>query len=246
VAAVHTRRIQGNQLTKIFVEHCLKRGIRGSTAAANQGKKPNMSETSSMPARLAKTIGGLPPWLRRTLAILGILVVGGIAGWIGRGVLAGPDDVATMSMYQDWRLLCPASKEKDVSCEMSQDIVDTKAHQQIARLVLLRDKSKSTVLAVTVPLNVLLEPGLGLKIGDAQIKVYQFKTCTEEGCLSIIPMDAAMEKSLAGATEAGIAVAGRDGKAVELPFSTKGFADARKAFLGNDANRASWWRRLWL
>ena len=205
-----------------------------------------MSETSSSPARMAGAMGGMPPWLKTTLAVLGIFVVGGIAGWIGRGVLAGPDDVATMSMYQDWRLLCPASKEKDVSCEMSQDVVDTKAHQQIARLVLLKDKDKATVLAVTVPLNVLLEPGLGLKIGSGDVKVYQYKTCTEEGCMSVIPVDKQMEKQMASATDAGIAVAGRDGKAVELPFSTKGFAEARRAFLSNEANRKSWWRRLWL
>ncbi|MDE2183221.1 MAG: invasion associated locus B family protein [Alphaproteobacteria bacterium] len=203
-----------------------------------------MSETSAMPE--SGRSGSLPPWAVKVSAFVGLFVVGAMAGWIGRGVLTGPADVATMSMYQDWRLLCPASKEKDVSCEMSQDVIDTKAHQPVARLVLLRDKSKATVLAVTVPLNVLLEPGLGLKLGGDQVRVFQYKTCTEEGCLSVIPIDAQMEKTLATVSDAGIAVAGRDGKAVELPFSTKGFAEARKAFLNNEAKRASWWRRVWL
>lgn len=193
-----------------------------------------------------KRFGNLPPWAIRVSAFAGLFVVGAIVGWIGRAQLTGPADVATMSVFQDWRLLCPASKEKDVSCEMSQDIVDTKAHQQVARLVLLRDKNKATVLAVTVPLNVLLEPGLGLKLGGDQVRVFQYKTCTEEGCLSVIPVDKQMEKTMMTVSDAGIAVAGRDGKAVELPFSMKGFAEARKAFLNNDAKRASWWRRVWL
>jgi invasion protein IalB len=208
-----------------------------------------MSETPPEPTR--SVVDNLQPVLTRAGIWLAVFVVGGLAGWIGRGVLAGPDDVPTMSVYQDWRLLCPATKAKDVSCEMSQDVIDTKSHQQIARLVLLQQKAsdkdakKSTVLAVTVPLGVLLEPGIGLKIGDAQVQVFQYKTCTEEGCLTVIPVDKAMEKQIATAQDAGIAVAGRDGKAVELPFSTKGFADARRAFLNNDEKRASWWWRLW-
>ena len=66
-------------------------------------------------------------------------------------------------------------------------MVDQKSGMHISRLVLLKEKDKSAVIALTVPLQVLLEPGLGLKIGDDQVRVFQYKTCTEGGCLSVIP-----------------------------------------------------------
>ncbi|MGA7675399.1 MAG: invasion associated locus B family protein [Rhizomicrobium sp.] len=204
-----------------------------------------MSETPSMQMRIATAIGDLPPLLTRIVILLVVLVVGGIGGWIGRGALAGPADVPNMNVYQDWRLFCPDSKTKNASCEMSQDVIDQKAGQRIARLILVRDKDQNMILAVTVPLQVLLEPGMGLKIGNDQIRVYQYKTCTEEGCLSIIPVDKQIKAAFAKAQNAGIAVARPDGKAVELPFSMKGYGEAYEAFLNNEAKRKSWWRRLW-
>ena len=171
-------------------------------------------------------IDNLPPFATRIGLLLAVFVVGVVGGWIGRGALTGPADVPTVNIYQDWRLFCPAMKDKNVSCEMSQDVVDQKAGQRVARLIMVRDKDKSMVMAVTVPLQVLLDPGMGLKIGDDQVRVYQYKTCTEEGCLSIVPVDDKIEAAFAKAQNGGIAVARPDGKAVELPFSMKGYADA--------------------
>jgi invasion protein IalB len=204
-----------------------------------------MSETPSMPTRMASAVGDLPPALKRAGILFVVLVVGGVGGWIGRGVLAGPADVPTMKIYQDWRLFCPATKDKDVSCEMTQDVVDQRAGTRLARLIMVRQKDKSMILAATVPLQVLLEPGLGLKLGDDQIRIFQYKTCTEEGCISIIPVNDQLVASLAKAQQAGVAVAQPNGKAVELPFSMKGYVEAYKAFLSNEAKRKSWWRRLW-
>jgi len=209
-----------------------------------------MSEMPPPPER-KNIFDGMPPYLKLALIGAGIFVVGGLAGWIGRGALAGPDDVPTMSIYQDWRLLCPATSAKDASCEMSEDVIDPASRQQLARIVLGNEvnkdkpKEKTLVLAVTVPLNVMLEPGLGIKIGGDDVKVYQYKTCMEDGCVSVVPVNKQMEKSLLGAQVASIAVVGRDGKPVDLPFSVKGIVDARRAFLNNDARRASWWWRLW-
>ena len=198
-----------------------------------------------MLTRTASAVGNMPPSLKRAGILLVVLVVGGVGGWIGRGLLAGPADVPTMNVFQDWRLFCPTSKDATVSCEMSQDVVDQKAGMRVARLVMLKDKDKSMVLAVTVPLQVLLEPGMGLKIGDDQMRVFQYKTCTEEGCLSVIPVNDQIEASLGKTQKASIAVAQPDGKTVELPFSVKGYAEAYETFLSNEAKRKSWWRRLW-
>lgn len=206
---------------------------------------PFVSQTHSAPARMATAIGGLPPALTRIALFVAVFVIGGVGGWIGRGVLAGPADVPTMNVFQDWRLFCPASKDKDASCEMSQDVINQQAGMRMARLVMVRDKDKSMVLAITVPLQVLLEPGMGLKVGDDQVRVYQYRTCTEAGCLSIIPMNDQLEAALSKSQNGGVDVAQPNGKAVELPFSMKGYVESYKAFLSNESKRKSWWWRLW-
>jgi invasion protein IalB len=198
-----------------------------------------------MLTRIGDAVGDLPSLFKRFLVTLAIFAVGGIAGWIGRGMLAGPPDVPTVSVYEDWRLLCPKNENKNISCEISQDVIDDKAGMRVARIVILKDKDQNTVMAITVPLQVLLEPGMGLKLGNDQVRIFQYKTCTEEGCVSVTPLNNQLEEALAGAQNAGIVVAQPDGKAVELPFSMKGYGEVRKAFLNNEAKRKSWWWRLW-
>ena len=204
-----------------------------------------MSETPPESTRVMTVIRDLPPAVTRTAIVVAVFIVGGIAGWIGHGKLAGPPDVLTMTAFQDWHLVCPASKDKDNSCELSADVISEKAHARVAHLVMAKDKDKSTVLAVTVPLEVLLQPGIGIKIGNDAPRAYQYKTCTPEGCVTIVPVDDQFEQALAKASDAGIIVYAQNGKAVELPVSMKGYAEARQAFLDNEAKRKSWWRRLW-
>lgn len=200
------------------------------------------------PSTRTRFVDGLPPVAVRTAILAGVFVVAALLGWIGRGVLAGPPDAMTITAFSDWRLMCPSSKDKNASCRMSQDIVDTKSGQSIASMVVLKqiekDKTESTVLAVSVPLNVLLEPGIGLKFGN-ELKTYQYKTCTEAGCIALIPYDDQLEASLKSPGDASINVARLDGKTVQLPFSTKGYSEARKAFGHFEAKRSSWWWRLW-
>lgn len=200
------------------------------------------------PPTRTRFVDGMPPIAIHAAIWAGVFILGALLGWIGRGILAGPPDVMTISAFDDWRLICPASKEKDASCRMSQDIIDSKSGQSIASLVVLKqmenDKRITTVLAVSVPLNVLLEPGIGLKFGN-ELKTYQYKTCTEGGCIAVIPYDDKIENSISSASDAALSVARLDGKSVQLPFSTKGFVQARKAFIHNDAKHSSWWWRLW-
>jgi invasion protein IalB len=204
-----------------------------------------MSEKPSLLTRMANAVSNLPPALKNARVVLVVLVVGVVVGWIGRGLLAGPPDVPTMNVYQEWRLFCPAAKDKDVTCEMSQDVIDQKSSSRLARLIFAKEKDKNMVLAVTVPLQVLLEPGLGLKLGDDEIRAFQYKTCTQEGCISVIPMNDQLEAAFAKAQQAGVAVVQPDGKGVDLPLAMKGYIEAREAFQSNEAKRKSWWRRLW-
>lgn len=196
-------------------------------------------------------VDGLKPLAKPVGIVAGIFVVGALLGWVGRGVIAGTPDVPTMLAFNDWRVTCPASKEKNVACRLGYDMVDQKSGQQVASFTIFREPGKdeksapgAKMLAINVPLNVLLEPGLGLKLGS-DTKTIPYKTCVDGGCIATLPLDKALEKSIGDTDDISLTVARLDGKGVELPVSTKGFAAAHKAYVNYEAKRSSWWWRLW-
>jgi|SRR5579871_315014 len=183
--------------------------------------------------------------MRATLGAI-LLIAGLAAGWFGHKALNGAPDLPTVTMYQDWRLACPDSSQKDASCELQQDVLDSKSHTELARLSILQFSGEKTLL-ITVPYNVLLQPGLGLGFGDPGNKplVFQYETCNGVGCIVRAKLDDTLAQALATSTQARVLLAGLDGKAVGLPFSTKGYADASAAYESAESRRHSWWRRLW-
>jgi invasion protein IalB len=173
-----------------------------------------------------------------------LLVVGLIAGWFGHKALLGPPDIPRISIYQDWRLACPVTSDKDGTCEMQQDVLDSKTRTELARLTVFRLKDARTMI-VTVPFNVLLEPGIGIGLGNDKPRIYPFETCNGMGCLVRISVDDKLWAAIGSAPQARILVAGLDGKPVGLAFSLKGFSAASDAFANAEAQRRSWWSRLW-
>jgi len=183
-------------------------------------------------------------WLTRGLVALVGVVVGFAAGWITHGPGAG-GDVPRMSFYQDWRLICPSDKEQKAACGMTSDVVDPRSGTKLAQLSLGSqvDKNKEEIV-VSVPLTVLIQPGLGLQIGS-DTKTYPYMTCIATGCVTMIPADDKLLGSLNSASSIALVVTAQNGRSVSLPVSVKGYGDARKALNNIEARRHSWWRRLW-
>lgn len=180
----------------------------------------------------------------RSAIAVALLVIGLVVGWFGHRAIYAPPDLPTVSVYDDWRLACPKLGDKDATCELQQDVLDAKSHTELARLVIFRLKDDNQLI-VTVPYNVLLDPGIGLAFGKDKPRVYPFETCNGVGCVVRIKYDDDLVKAIAAAPDARILFAGLDGKPVGLPFSLKGFVDANNAFASAEARRRSWWRRLW-
>jgi invasion protein IalB len=187
--------------------------------------------------------------VRAGLAVV-LLVLGLIVGWFGHKAFSAPPDVATVSAYQDWRIACPASTDKETtSCEIRQDVLDAKSHSPLASLAIFRLKGVATMV-VTVPLNVLLEPGIGLQFGTDKPRVFPYEVCTEGGCVVRLPFDDSLAKAMLAAarsttSQARILLVGMDAKPAALPFSLKGYKDVINVFDSTEAKRHSWWRRLW-
>jgi invasion protein IalB len=183
-------------------------------------------------------------WLTRIVFALVGLIVGAAAGWIGRGPGASADN-ARMVFYNDWRLICPADKEQKSSCGITSEVVDPRSGTKLAQLALGAQPGKTDEeLVISVPLTVLIPPGVGLQFGS-NTKTYPYMTCVATGCITMIKVDDDLLKSFETASSMAIVVTAQNGRSVNLPVSVKGYNDARKAFNNIEARRHSWWRRLW-
>jgi invasion protein IalB len=176
----------------------------------------------------------------------GAVVLGLVLGWMGRGLITYNTGQESSTPYSDWRTVCPAATTKDASCEMIADVADPKTKQVAARVSISRDAKLGQVFAVVVPLNVLLDPGLGLQVGKDPVRQYKYRTCNQAGCLSVTPIDDALVTEMSGADKLQLmTISANPGSTMQtLDISRKGFADARKAYLNGNRKRSSWFWRV--
>jgi invasion protein IalB len=153
--------------------------------------------------------------------------------------------LASVIVYDDWRLGCPAMDDKSAagSCELDQDVLDARTRTPLVHLAIGQTPA-GRVLAITVPHNVLLPPGMALLLGKGPAKAAAYDFCDSSGCIAAIPMDAALEKSLRDADKGQVTIASLQGKPAGIPFSVHGVKDGLSALDKSAARRGSWWRRL--
>ena len=184
--------------------------------------------------------------LTERLVVGGVaLLVGLLVGWTVRGVATYNTHAATVASYEDWRVACPAAETKDATCELVTEIIDKEQNNPVARATITTDKDGKQLIGFTLPYGVALEAGMGLKIGKEPVKIYQYRTCNQIGCIATAPFDEKLVASLKGATDASLMFASLQGKPVGVPISFKGYNAAYSAWHSNDAKRHSWFWRLW-
>ena len=118
------------------------------------------------------------------------LLVGLVLGWMVRGLATYNIHAAQIATYDDWRVACPAADNKDATCELSSDLVDRNqpGASALARMSITTDKDGKQIVGFTMPFGVALEAGMGLRIGKEPVKVYQYRTCNQVGCIAITPV----------------------------------------------------------
>jgi invasion protein IalB len=177
------------------------------------------------------------------------LVVGLILGWAVRGVSGYNTSTQSMTSYDSWRVACPAATQKDVSCEMVQDVLDSQSHSEVARIAIGKVPGGKTMIDITMPLGVALEPGVGLVLGTdpkEPMHTAKYRTCTQQGCIVDIPVDDKVQTLLDAGKDGRILFAGaNDNKPIAIPLSLKGYGAAKRAYTRDEAKRASWFWRMW-
>jgi len=180
-----------------------------------------------------------------------VLVLGLLLGWMLRGALLSPSNVATMMSVPDWRISCPPRNEADgkpskASCEITQSVSEAQSRMTLLTLIIANDPdAKKRMLVITVPYDTFLPEGLGLQFNEETPKVYRYEACNGQGCFAKVELDdkllAQFEKKDA---KARVLVARLDRKVLPIDFSLKGFNDAMSSFNSAEAKRTSFFWRL--
>jgi invasion protein IalB len=169
------------------------------------------------------------------VALLSVLV-GGLLGWFGHDFAPMPSNVMTTAFFDDWRVICPALRQADPSCQLRQDLLNAKSRAEVAHLV-IANGAGGTVLTATLPYDVLIQPGVGLSLNGGKVQVFPFQTCDSTGCVARIPADEELRGALRAAKQGRLLFAGLDKKVIALPFSLRGFSEAEAAFAAGARRR---------
>lgn len=182
----------------------------------------------------------------------GALVLGLLAGWMIRGVATYNTASEISTAYNDWRVFCPQAQVENASCAISGDVIDPEQKAAVARISIAKDtKNKENpdaeVIAFTLPLNVLLQNGVGVQIGKEPVKTIKYRSCNQQACLAITPLDDAMLSAMQAGTETKISFIGAqpNAKVQSYTVSYNGFNAARSAYNRGNSKRTSWFWRMW-
>lgn len=174
------------------------------------------------------------------------LVIGLVAGWAVRGVVGYNTATQSMTTFDNWRVACPAADQKDVGCEMIQDVVNKKTHSEVVRIAIGQPNGGKPTMDLTLPLDVALEPGVGLSLGTNPMRTAKYRTCTEQGCIVDITIDKKLQASLDAGKDGKLVIATvNDSKPIQIPLSLKGYGAAKRAYKLEEAKRKSWFWRMW-
>lgn len=183
--------------------------------------------------------------MSKPYALAGLLVAGLVVGWIGRGLADGRPDVPNVSVFQNWELICPAPSADKGFCTLSQNVTDPKSHGVAVRFVVSAD-AKGRKIALAAPFNVLIPPGIAVKVDGGKAQTFAYKTCNGSGCVATVDASEKLYNGVLHAKKIEVFYENLNTKTSGWEVSMDGFADAVAAMKSSEADRHSWFRRVLL
>lgn len=170
--------------------------------------------------------------MRRVLkGFIGLVLVAGLAAgaiYVEQQLGAGetPDLTVVSTTFGDWVVKC-VRKENGLPCEMSQQLIDGKSGNTVTRFSVVWSPTESRhALQVSVPLGVWLEPGAVLSVGELKVEGIQYSRCLPRGCMIEALLEDPMLAALKSGEKGQLTIFDRTHRAINLPFSLRGFASA--------------------
>lgn len=92
--------------------------------------------------------------------------------------------VSSAALAEDWSVACTAQE-----CAVSRTLADAEQNRRFATIALTTPKGGgASVLTVTTPLGVAIEPGVRLVMDDLAFGL-PFKVCFPDGCAAARPLE---------------------------------------------------------
>jgi invasion protein IalB len=165
-------------------------------------------------------------------AVSGILMMAGTAAAQEKGGKAaggGQTVTTTSTTYNGWTVVCTAQgkdKPKPQACTATFRVIN---QQNRANLLVwmfgFNANGEPLTEVLTLP-DVLIAPGVQIKLGDAEPLKADFVSCNVNGCKASMPVSSAAAKLLKAAKSAGIGVTRSDGKSMQFNLEIGGLEHA--------------------
>lgn len=180
-------------------------------------------------------------FLFRVFLFIFLLAAGGVGGFAAAKLLRSDDNSTVITTFEDWRLVCPPAGGQ--SCHADQDVVDGRTGAVLVRLVIAGSSGARTV-TITLPHNLLIPPGIALKVGKAPAQAFPYELCDRVGCIVPIHVDAIGEVKLRNALDGSITVVSAENKPAKILFSLRGLGLALDALDRATSARSIWWQKI--
>jgi invasion protein IalB len=151
-----------------------------------------------------------------------------------------PAKAPDTKIFGDWGVRCYPSAPQS-PCEMQETLTQKKTGIRIMGMsVAYMPQKNRYIFQLAVPLGVSLAQGAKIVAKGFDGPAMVFRRCDRDGCYVEGFIDDKTINALAASTGAAkVVVVSIDKRTVSLPFSLRGFADARKAMLDLAHEKAS-------
>ena len=136
-----------------------------------------------------------------------------------------------VEQFKDWIKECeklkdPEGKEVDL-CQISQTLINKEINQPMLKVAAgYVPGKKDAVMIITLPLGVVLPPGVQLTVGEGKAARVPITTCLPQGCQAGAQLDKEFTERLKKGDKMIVTFIGPDGKQVNAPISLSGFTAA--------------------
>jgi invasion protein IalB len=135
--------------------------------------------------------------------------------------------------YGQWTFGCvDASGAEPEKCFTHLAVRDSKRNVALVNWLVGYTKDSKLQMEILTPTDVLIAPGLQLRIGEAPAQRLPYVFCVSAGCLTRINPDAAMLENLRKADMVKLSIATPTGDTVTFSIKIHGIADGLNALAG--------------
>ena len=139
-----------------------------------------------------------------------------------------PADGVVRGQHGDWQVVCkpPPAGAKNEVCALVQSVTAQDRNNVGLTIYFQRFSNGTQVLRVFAPLGVLLPPGVGLKIDDADVGHAPFHRCQSFACYAQVTVDDKLLGQLSSGKTAIFIIFQTEEAGIGIPISLAGFPDA--------------------